>query len=36
MRKDRSLILTMHIGCPAFGGKDEARRGSDDMTEEKV
>lgn len=32
MRKDSSFILTMHIGCLAFRGKDEAERGSDDMT----
>lgn len=32
IREDRSFILTMHIGCLAFRGKDGAGRGGDDVT----
>lgn len=32
MRKDRSFSLLMHICCLEFEGKDETRRGGDDMT----
>lgn len=32
IRKDRSFILMMLIGCHAFRRKDEAGRDRDDMT----